>query len=112
MLNAPINLYFDKTTSGVVLKRFNVDLQKATKDLPEMFTWNFHDICRISITISIIATFDTALLITILIIVIFYFSYDAVTSYVTGFQKLRQVSSNQNYAKDFLFISLVLIFLL
>ena len=47
IMRAPINLYFDKTTSGKVLKRFNTYLEKATRDLPRSATSNMHDLSRV-----------------------------------------------------------------
>ena len=58
IMRAPINLYFDKTTSGKVLKRFNSDLEKATRDLPGCVTWNMHDLFRVSMTIVLVGYYS------------------------------------------------------
>ena len=39
MLHAPINLFFDKTTSGRILTRFSVDLDMTGQHLPNVIKW-------------------------------------------------------------------------
>ena len=58
IMRAPINLYFDKTTSGKVLKRFNTDLEKATRDVPGCVTWNMQDAFRVGMTIVFVGYYS------------------------------------------------------
>ncbi|CAI2363221.1 unnamed protein product [Moneuplotes crassus] len=53
MLNAPINLFFDKTPCGIINKRFSSDLNYASRELPD----TIKQICRCLIFIGITFTF-------------------------------------------------------
>lgn len=54
LLNAPINLYFDKTPTGTVHKRMNDDLNTVSRHLPGTMKWNLRDFLCISATILFI----------------------------------------------------------
>ena len=70
LVNAPINLYFDKTTTGKILGRFQGDLSTVTRHLPGLFTWNVHDIFRILMTISLIAYYSPVCLLIVPVLIL------------------------------------------
>ena len=70
LINAPINLYFDKTTTGKVLGRFQGDLSTVTRHLPGLFTWNIHDIFRILMTICLITYYSPVCLLVVPIVIL------------------------------------------
>ncbi|CAI2364263.1 unnamed protein product [Moneuplotes crassus] len=51
LLHAPINLFFDKASSGIINQRFSGNLREATKQLPNMLKRNIKDFIEMCITL-------------------------------------------------------------
>ncbi|CAI2364032.1 unnamed protein product [Moneuplotes crassus] len=56
MLNAPINLFFDKTPCGIINKRLSSDLNYASRELPDTIKQILRCLIFIGITFTFIAT--------------------------------------------------------
>uniref|UniRef100_A0A7S3KSB4 Uncharacterized protein n=2 Tax=Euplotes crassus TaxID=5936 RepID=A0A7S3KSB4_EUPCR len=54
MVNAPINLFFDKMPSSLITKRFSADLNSSSRDLPHTIKWNVRNLIVMCMTISFV----------------------------------------------------------
>ena len=81
LINAPINLYFDKTTTGKILGRFEEDMSVVTRHLPGLFKWNIHELFKILMTVCIIAYYSPAclLIVPVLLFSTFMFMNDFIS---------------------------------
>ena len=70
LMNAPINLYFDKTTTGKILGLFESELNVVTRNLPQSFTSTFQQICKTLYTICLISYYSPICLLVVPVIII------------------------------------------
>ena len=91
LMNASVNLYFDKTTSGKINTRVNNDLQNASNGLPETVKALFHEVFRILMTISMISYYSPLCLLAVP--VLFVFIIQVLTRYMALKQQITRLNN-------------------